>query len=106
MQKSTGINTSFLQMRILHYIYLSAISIYSLILRVLARFGYARARAFLEMRTSSHLQDLSHRTNHLVASSNQWSWFHCASLGEYEQAAPVIEEYISMHPESQILLTL
>ena len=106
MQKSTGINSSPLQMLILHYIYLSAISIYSFILRVLARFGYDRARAFLDMRTSIHLQELTKRTHNLVASSNQWSWFHCASLGEYEQAAPVIEEYISMHPESQILLTL
>lgn len=25
-------------------------------------------------------------------SKNEWLWFHCASLGEYEQAVPLIEE--------------
>jgi len=100
-------------MRVLHYIYISAISIYTLILRVIAVFGFSRARAFLEMRSSNHLLELSQLTHNLVSYSKlsesnpiQWSWFHCASLGEYEQAAPVIEEYISNHPESQILLTL
>jgi len=106
MQKSTGIKPSPLQMRILHYIYLTALSIYSLILRVLALFGHSRASAFLAMRSPSHIQALSQRTHNLVTGDHKWSWFHCASLGEYEQAAPVIEAYISMHPESQILLTL
>ena len=77
-----------------------------MILRVLAFFGHARASAFIEMRSPSHLQELSKRTHNLISSNHKWSWFHCASLGEYEQAAPVIEAYISMHPESQILLTL
>jgi len=106
MQKSTGINSIPLQMLILHYIYLSAISIYSFILRVLASFGHTRASAFIEMRSPSHLQELSQRTHQFVPGTHKWSWFHCASLGEYEQAAPVIEAYISMHPESRILLTL
>ena len=33
------------------------------------------------------------------------AWFHCASLGEYEQAVTVIESYISRSPETPILLT-
>ncbi|MBT5147474.1 MAG: 3-deoxy-D-manno-octulosonic acid transferase, partial [Flavobacteriales bacterium] len=33
------------------------------------------------------------------------AWFHCASLGEYEQAVTVIESYISRQPETPILLT-
>ena len=106
MQKSTGINASPLRMRILHYIYLSALSMYSLILRVLALLGHARARAFLAMRSPSHLHELSQRTHNLISGNDKWSWFHCASLGEYEQAAPVIEAYLSLHPESRILLTL
>ena len=32
-------------------------------------------------------------------------WFHAASLGEFEQARPVLESYIDKHPEQQILLT-
>jgi 3-deoxy-D-manno-octulosonic-acid transferase len=34
------------------------------------------------------------------------AWFHCASFGEYEQAVPVIQAYISLHPDIPILLTL
>lgn len=32
-------------------------------------------------------------------------WFHAASLGEFEQARPVLESYIGKHPEQQVLLT-
>jgi 3-deoxy-D-manno-octulosonic-acid transferase len=32
-------------------------------------------------------------------------WFHAASLGEFEQARPLIEKYRAEHPELSILLT-
>ena len=32
-------------------------------------------------------------------------WVHCASLGEFEQARPMIKKYKLKHPEHQILLT-
>lgn len=32
-------------------------------------------------------------------------WFHCASLGEFEQGRPVIEKIKSQHPSYKILLT-
>ncbi len=32
-------------------------------------------------------------------------WFHCASLGEFEQARPVIEAFKSNYPDYKILLT-
>ncbi len=32
-------------------------------------------------------------------------WFHCASLGEFEQARPVIEKLKSEHPDIPVLLT-
>ncbi|MCK4661293.1 MAG: 3-deoxy-D-manno-octulosonic acid transferase [Bacteroidales bacterium] len=32
-------------------------------------------------------------------------WFHCASLGEFEQGRPVIEKYKNDFPEHKILLT-
>ena len=37
--------------------------------------------------------------------SSDYGWFHCASLGEYEQALPVIEGYIESNPSTPILLT-
>ena len=36
---------------------------------------------------------------------NQVAWFHCASLGEFEQGKPVMEAYRSENPEYQILVT-
>ena len=32
-------------------------------------------------------------------------WFHCASLGEFEQAKPIIEGYKNKYPCHKILLT-
>jgi 3-deoxy-D-manno-octulosonic-acid transferase len=32
-------------------------------------------------------------------------WFHCASLGEFEQGRPVIEAFRKEHPDCKILLT-
>jgi len=55
------------------------------------------------MRSPHTLTALSKKT----ASNDQpWAWFHCASLGEYEQTAPVIDAYLSLHPATPILLTL
>jgi 3-deoxy-D-manno-octulosonic-acid transferase len=33
------------------------------------------------------------------------TWFHCASLGEFEQGRPIIEASRERFPESRILLT-
>ncbi|MBW6461256.1 MAG: 3-deoxy-D-manno-octulosonic acid transferase [Bacteroidales bacterium] len=33
------------------------------------------------------------------------AWFHCASLGEFEQGRPVIEAFRAMHPDWKIVLT-
>ena len=35
----------------------------------------------------------------------QTIWFHCASLGEFEQGRPVIEDFRKQHPGWRILLT-
>ena len=40
-----------------------------------------------------------------ISSTTPRAWFHCASLGEYEQAVTVIESYILRQPETPILLT-
>jgi 3-deoxy-D-manno-octulosonic-acid transferase len=32
-------------------------------------------------------------------------WFHCASLGEFEQGRPLLEEFKKQHPEFTIILT-
>lgn len=35
----------------------------------------------------------------------QYTWFHAASLGEFEQGRPIIEEYRRVFPKRKILLT-
>ena len=35
----------------------------------------------------------------------QYAWFHAASLGEFEQGRPIMEEYRRMYPKRKILLT-
>ncbi len=53
------------------------------------------------------------RTNvfeNLQAFKNQYpdapiAWFHCASLGEFEQGRPLIERYSIRYPDHKILLT-
>ena len=40
-----------------------------------------------------------------VAEKQPTAWFHCASLGEFEQGRPVIEAFKKQHPQYRILLT-
>ena len=43
--------------------------------------------------------------NDLKDNSQPVAWFHCASLGEFEQGRPVIEEFRKKFPHYKILLT-
>ncbi len=36
---------------------------------------------------------------------NKRIWFHCASLGEFEQARPVIEKIKTFHPEHKVIVS-
>jgi 3-deoxy-D-manno-octulosonic-acid transferase len=40
-----------------------------------------------------------------IDTANRHVWFHCASLGEFEQGRPVIEAFRANHPEFKIVLT-
>ena len=42
--------------------------------------------------------------NHQITES-PIAWFHCASLGEFEQGRPVIEKFKETFPDYKILLT-
>lgn len=42
---------------------------------------------------------------HRVDKERKYLWFHVSSLGEFEQARPLIERIHSSHPECKILLT-
>ena len=53
--------------------------------------GHAKARGWLAMR-KGRIAELSIATSGLQP-GQQWMWFHCASVGEYEQARPVMEAW-------------
>ena len=40
-----------------------------------------------------------------ISANDKTIWFHCASLGEYEQGLPVFEEIKAMYPKHKIVLT-
>mgnify|MGYP001550283614 FL=1 len=37
---------------------------------------------------------------------NPIAWFHCASLGEFEQGRPLLESFIQLYPHYKVLLNL
>ena len=65
--------------------------------------GHAKARGWLAMR-KGRLEALGVATSRLKPGQH-WMWFHCASVGEYEQARPVMEAWRSLHPGDAILLS-
>ena len=65
-------------------------------MRILALCGNSNLSSLFEMRKKSEFPPVP---------SLEYAWFHCASLGEYEQAAPVIESYIPLNPKTPILIT-
>jgi len=40
-----------------------------------------------------------------VVNNKKLAWFHCASLGEFEQGRPLIEAYRQKFPDHSIMLT-
>ena len=75
------------------------IYLYTLGIRMAALFGHAKARQMVEgwKHWPEQVAKLSHE--------RPTAWFHAASLGEFEQARPVLEAYRLRHPESQVLVT-
>jgi 3-deoxy-D-manno-octulosonic-acid transferase len=67
----------------------------------IARFFNEKAKKWREGR-----KDIFTKLTQAVGSSNQpLAWFHCASLGEFEQGRPVIESFRKKFPSYKILLT-
>ncbi|HKL38748.1 MAG TPA: glycosyltransferase N-terminal domain-containing protein [Bacteroidales bacterium] len=80
-------------------IYLFAIQCYYLLVRAATLFN-SKAREFIRGR-ERWFTDLESNT----AGWGPTIWFHCASLGEFEQGRPLLEELRARDPEVKILLT-
>ncbi len=80
-------------------IYTIGIRLYTIGIRMAAFFGHKKARLMVK------------GWNGVYAALGKLSrykptvWFHAASLGEFEQARPVLEAYRQRHPDCQVLVT-
>jgi len=50
-------------------------------------------------------KDTFKRLSTQISKKENVIWFHCASLGEFEQGRPLIENYKSQYPDHKILVT-
>jgi len=79
-------------------LYTIGISLYTFGIRVAALFGHRNARLMVKG-WRKWRQETAKLGNKPMA------WFHASSLGEFEQARPVLERYRELNPEHQVLLT-
>jgi 3-deoxy-D-manno-octulosonic-acid transferase len=81
------------------FLYSISIYLYALVIRLAALFN-PQAKAFLQGR-----REQFKRMQAAVGKHDEIIWFHCASLGEFEQGRPVIEAFRNTFPHYKILLT-
>lgn len=94
---TNGRQNVYCKMRLL---YSFGIHVYHIIMVLLSWFKHAKAKAFLNGR-----KDLWNQLNQFDAQGKKVVWFHCASLGEFEQARPIIEWYAHKRMDHYLLLT-
>jgi len=81
------------------FFYQIGILLYGFAVRISSLFN-SKARLFVKGR-KGWKKNLASSIN----INEKYIWFHCASLGEFEQGRPVIEEIKTKFPEYKILLT-
>lgn len=84
-----------------YWLYELGISSYFLILKFVALFN-GRAKTFV----AGHKGLITHIANALQHDSRKSIWFHVASLGEFEQARPVIEQLKPLYPNHKFIITI
>ena len=84
----------------MRFIYSTFIFLFSVFMRIAALFN-AKAKLWVEGRKNILTKIKSQFQNH----NYKIIWFHCASLGEFEQGRPLIESLKKQQTEVKILLT-
>lgn len=75
-------------------------------MRMMSLFGHHKARRAWRERKGWHERLLTaDRKARDQGRTGDWFHMHCASLGEFEQGAPVLRLWRERHPDSPILLT-
>ncbi|MCC3152393.1 glycosyltransferase N-terminal domain-containing protein [Hymenobacter sp. BT770] len=82
------------------FLYNTALGLYGLLLRLAAPF-VPKAAAWVAGRRGL----LPHIARTIGADPAPRVWFHCASLGEFEQGRPLLEAYRQAHPDTKLVLT-
>lgn len=80
-------------------IYTIGIYCYTFGIRVAALFGHEKARLMVQGWKAQPAAMAK------LSKDRPTVWFHAASLGEFEQARPVLEAYRQRHPDHQVLVT-
>ncbi|HYQ58627.1 MAG TPA: glycosyltransferase N-terminal domain-containing protein, partial [Draconibacterium sp.] len=80
-------------------LYNLGIFFYGLFIRIAALFN-EKAKLFVAGR-----KNWKKRMSSSIDKSTPYIWFHCASLGEFEQGRPVLEAIKKQYPEYKIVLT-
>ncbi len=81
------------------FLYLLGIKLFHVLVRLASIFN-AKAKLWIKGRKNI-FDDLSNQ----IQPGDKIVWVHCASLGEFEQGRPIIEELKQSHPDFKILLT-
>jgi 3-deoxy-D-manno-octulosonic-acid transferase len=81
-------------------IYATSIHFYAFMIRMAALFGHKKAVKWVEGRKNLYSSRLEQ-----IFKQQKTAWFHCASLGEFEQGRPVLEAFKKKYPDYKILLT-
>ena len=84
-----------------HIIYNIIIRIYGLMIQLSSLFN-EKAKDWIKGRENL-FPELKQKVNNL--NPGKRIWFHCASLGEFEQARPLLERIKIKHPNTQIILS-
>ncbi|TVR43995.1 MAG: 3-deoxy-D-manno-octulosonic acid transferase [Bacteroidia bacterium] len=87
------------------YLYQFGIGLYMLFMRIAALFS-AKADLWVRGRKNWRQQMAGAAYDDASVRNNiRTIWFHCASLGEFEQGRPVLEAFRERNPDWRILLT-
>lgn len=81
------------------FLYNICIALYARLVALVAPWS-VKAKQFTEGR-----KNIFERMAQAIAKDDRVVWMHVASLGEFEQGRPILEEIRQAHPEKKILLT-
>lgn len=81
------------------FLYQISLFFYSLLVKIASLFNH-KAKLWVKGRKNTFAYLKTH-----LSPDDEICWFHCASLGEFEQGKPLMEKIKQTHPHKKILVT-